>query len=142
MSFSIFCDKNFPPVEDEIQRVLGEVSMLWQEVRKYIERNQTIREEWKIYTKKAGWCKKILLVKSKEERNILFLYPNQNYFTAIMVYGDQAIEAIKEGGIPKDVQESILNARPYREGRSFSFEVRNPQELDVLKRLIDIKILN
>ena len=106
----------------------------------YIEKHGLIREEWKFYSQKAGWCKKILLLSEKEERNIIFLYPNIDCFTCVLVFGEKAVEVAEKSDLPKNIIDSILSAKQYREGRSFNVEIRTQQDFEVLKKLIDIKI--
>lgn len=140
MSLSFFCDKSVLPSENELSLVLENTSKLWHDVRLYIKKYGTIKEEWKIYSQKVGWCKKILLLSNKEERNILFLYPNINYFTCVLVFGEKAVGVAEKSGLPQYILDSILSAKQYREGRSFNVEIRTQQDFEVLKKLIDIKI--
>ncbi len=76
MSLSFFCDKYMLPSGNEVFRVLEKAGAMWNDVKLYIEKYGLKKEEWKFYSQKAGWCKKILLMSNKEERNIIFLYPN------------------------------------------------------------------
>ena len=140
MSLSFFCDKYMLPSENEVIAILENMATLWHDVKQHIEKYGLTKEEWKIYSKKAGWCKKILLLSNKEERNILFLYPNMNSFTCVLVFGEKAVLVAQKSELPQNILASILNAKPYREGRSFNVEIRTPQDFEVLKKLIDIKI--
>lgn len=140
MSLSYFCDKYTLPSENEVSEVLEEAVAMWNDVKLYIEKYGLVKEEWKIYSQKVGWCKKILLVSGKEERNIIFLYPNLNYFTCVLVFGEKAVFIAENSELPQNIVDSILSAKHYREGRSFNVEIRIPQDLDILKKLIDIKI--
>ena len=128
------------PSEYEVAETLGNTAVMWNEVKRYIEEYGTVAEEWRFYTKKAGWCKKILLVSGKEERNIVFIYPNVDIFTCILVYGEKAVAMAQKSELPEKVMESILLAKAYKEGRSFQIEVRESKDLDILKKLIEIKI--
>jgi hypothetical protein len=140
MTLSFFCDKCMLPSENEVSGVLGKAAVMWNEVKQYIEKYGSVKEEWKIYSQKAGWCKKLLLVSGKEERNIIFLYPNLEFFTCILVFGDKAVSVAENSKLPKNILERILLAKPYREGRSFDIEIRVPQDFETLKMLIDIKV--
>lgn len=140
MSLSVFNDKYTLPSEKDVAEVLEGATQMWDDVKHYIEKYGAITEEWKIYSKKAGWCKKILLVSGKEERNIIFLYPNLNYFTCILVFGEKAVLAAEKSQLPDNILDTITSAKQYREGCSFNIEVRSQTDLEVLKKLIDIKI--
>lgn len=142
MTLSFFCDKYMLPSENEVSGVLGKAAVMWNETKQYIEKYGSVKEEWKIYSQKAGWCKKLLLMSGKEERNIIFLYPNMEYFTGVLVFGDKAVSVAENSGLPENILESILLAKAYREGRSFNIEIREPHDFEMLKKLIDIKTLN
>ncbi|AEY67476.1 DUF3788 family protein [Clostridium sp. BNL1100] len=140
MSLSFFCDKYVLPSGNEVSGVLEKAVAMWNDVKLYIEKYGLIKEEWKFYSQKVGWCKKILLISNKEERNIIFLYPNINCFTCVLVFGEKAVFAAQKSELPENILDSILSAKQYREGRSFNVEIRTPQDFEVLKKLIDIKI--
>ena len=142
MALSFFCDKFYLPSEQEVGTVLGNAADLWQQIKQHIEGYGTVKEEWKIYSQKAGWCKKILLLSGKDERNIVFLYPNTDCITCVMVYGDKAVEEAVNSEIPKETLDSILEAKPYKEGRSFQVVVKDSKELELFKKVIDIKVKN
>jgi hypothetical protein len=142
MTLGFFGDKYMLPSENEVSGILGKSAVMWNEVKQYIEKFGLVREEWKIYSQKAGWCKKLLLISGKEERNIIFLYPNIEYFTGVLVFGEKAVSVAVNSELPENILDSILNARAYREGRSLNIEIRESQDFEILKKLIDIKILN
>jgi hypothetical protein len=142
MALGFFCNKYILPSEDEVTGVLGETAVLWKKLRSSLEQYGSVKEEWKIYSQKAGWCKKLLLVSGKEERNIIFLYPNEEYFTGVLVFGEYAVKAAEDSEVPADILNKILEAKPYKEGRSFNIEVRDTGDFDILNKLITIKIQN
>ncbi len=140
MSLGLFCDKSQLPTEVEVNDTLGETQALWNNVKLHIEKYGATKEEWKIYAKSAGWCKKILLIDGKNYRNILFMYPNVNYFTCVIVFGEKAVSVAENSNIPQSIIDSIHKAKAYKEGRSFNVEIKTQQDYEVLRRLIDIKI--
>lgn len=142
MSLGFFCEKCMLPSENEVSSVLENMIAIWNDVKLYIGKYGLIKEEWKFYSKKAGWCKKIFLVSNKEERNIIFLYPNINCITCVLVFGEKAVFAAQRSKLPDDILNNILSAKQYREGRSFNVEIRTLQDYEVLKKLIEIKIMN
>ena len=142
MTLGFFHDKHTLPTEEEVNSILGGVAGLWEELKQYIQQHGSIKEEWKLYSQKAGWCKKILLASGKEERNIVFLYPNVEYFTCILVFGEKAVQAVENTKIPQAMLDKILAAKPYKEGRSFDIEIRGKQDYEIVKLLIEAKIHN
>lgn len=142
MALGFFCDKHILPSEDDVRGILGEAVDMWGELKQYIQKYGLIKEEWKIYSQKAGWCKKILIVTGNEERNIIFLYPNTECFTGILVFGEKAVQAAVNSNIPEEILHKILEAKAYKEGRSFNIEIRGDHDFEIIKKLIDIKINN
>jgi hypothetical protein len=142
MGLSFFCDKYYIPSECEVSEVLGETTKFWSELKHYLETYGMIREEWKIYSQKSGWCKKLLLATGGEERNMIFMYPNVNYFTGVLVFGEKAVREAELCGIPEEILNKILSAKPYMEGRSFNIEIRGALDFENIKKLITIKIQN
>lgn len=142
MALSFFCHKYIIPSEEQVTEILGKAAIYWDEVKQYIGEYGVIKEEWKIYSQKAGWCKKLLLISDKEERNIVFLYPNIECLTCVMVFGENAVDAAENSEIPKEILSNILLAKAYREGRCFNIEIKISQDFVILKKLIDIKIRN
>lgn len=57
------------------------------------------------------------------------------------MFGEKAVSSAEKSELPENILESILSAKQYREGRSFNVEIRTLQDFEVLKKLIDIKIL-
>lgn len=142
MALSFFYHKYIIPSEEQVTEILGKAAIYWDEVKQYIGEYGVIKEEWKIYSQKAGWCKKLLLISDKEERNIVFLYPNIECLTCVMVFGENAVDAAENSEIPKEILSNILLAKAYREGRCFNIEIKISQDFVILKKLIDIKIRN
>ncbi|TYQ17892.1 UNVERIFIED_CONTAM: uncharacterized protein DUF3788 [Acetivibrio alkalicellulosi] len=142
MALGFFCDKHILPSEEEVKGILGKAAEVWEKLKGYIQEYGLIKEEWKIYSQKAGWCKKILITTGKEERNIIFLYPNVEHFTGILVFGKKAVQDAQNSGIPDEILCKILKAKEYKEGRSFDVEIRGKRDFEIIKKLIDIKIHN
>ena len=139
MSLSIFEDKLKKPEQKEITEVLGSTEHLWNNIIDYIVPNYTgALEEWKYYGKSSGW---MLLIKHKK-RTILYLIPHNGFFIVLFVFGEKAARDACESNLPHYIIEKIESAKPYVEGRSFQIEVRNEQDIEYIKMLIDIKMIN
>jgi hypothetical protein len=138
MELSYFCNKINLPDEKETEKILGSLYDCWCALESYAKTFDSVRTEWRFYTKKAGWCKRLLL--GKEERNLVFLYPNLEYFTAVIVFSQREVLRIYNMELPEEVIDNILSAKEYQEGRSFSYIVRSQQDFLVLKQLLEVKI--
>lgn len=139
MAVSIFDSKLRIPNEYDVTEALGYSKRFWDELREYFARTYTpTTEEWKSYGEKSGWT----LILKYEGRTIQYLYPSKGYFLALFVFGEQTVTAAEKSDLPQYVVNKIRDARPYVEGRSFNIEVRVAGDLEVVKKLIDIKIKN
>lgn len=136
MPLSIFGDKAIMPNENMLTGVLADTKVLWDQIRNHAAAvcgNGS--EQWKFYSKKAGWS---LVVKSGG-RTILYLIPLEGYFKVNFVFGEKAVRAAKTGGLPAPVLALIEEAAPYMEGRSFMFDVKTQTDAETASKLIDIK---
>ena len=135
-----FTDKESPPEEYELSHALGEAITIWKDIVGYVrETYSPVREEWKFYGKKHGWQLKVLLKK----RNLFFLVPLEGYFRMGLVFGDRAVEKIKDSGIHPDMIKTITEAKKYAEGRGLPVDIKSDFDgLEDIKTLIRIKVEN
>ena len=139
MSLSAFDNKLKKPKYDEIAVILKEKKQLWFDLKDYlIKKYINITEEWKYYGKSSGWT---LLFKYKK-RTILYLFPAEGFFIVLFVFGEKATAAAKQYSLPKIILKAIRDAKPYVEGRSFRVEVKNEEDLENVKKLVEIKMKN
>jgi hypothetical protein len=81
------------------------------------------------------------VVKSNQ-RTILYLIPLDGSFKTNFVYGEKAVNAAMSAGLPADVTKEISEAKAYMEGRPFFFDVKTEKDVEIVKKLIDIKNKN
>ena len=139
MSEPIFLDKSKQPAENELKQTLGSTFDLWQEIKTFIksEIGETA-EEWKFYMKSTGWQLKTLLKK----RNLFFFTPYQNCFRITFVFGEKAVAEVEKSDIPQSIIDELLNAKKYMEGRGLSIWVKNEYDVEIIKKLLKIKVNN
>ncbi len=139
MSEVIFNDKSLLPNNDLLTEKLGKSFRYWNEIREHVKSNYgNIREEWKFYGKKYGWQLKTFLKK----RNLFFLIPYESYFKIVFVFGDKAVEEIKESKVSEELKEVVINAKKYLEGRGLSIDIKNKKYISEVEALLEIKINN
>ncbi|MFC2088657.1 DUF3788 domain-containing protein [Calditrichota bacterium] len=135
----VFIDKSKLPTQNELTNVLGKTSILWEEIQNYIKNNiGDTNPEWKFYMKKVGWQLKTLLKK----RNLFFFTPYKDFFRMTFVFGDKAVAAVEQSDLPEDIKETLRSARKYMEGRGLSIEVKNRDDLENVKKMLEIKVNN
>lgn len=139
MSASIFIDKNQQPNDQMLSGVLGGTSQILEEIKKHLKSVYgELIHEWRFYGKNYGWQLKTL----RKKRNLFFIIPYDGYFTQGFVFGDKTVSAIEASDLPNDIKETLRNAKKYAEGRGFSIDVRSSEKIEIIKKLIEIKINN
>jgi hypothetical protein len=139
MALSVFLDKSKRPGEHDLSETLGETKQLWDQVKTYVKETvPDIIEDWKHYGKNSGWTMKLL----KKKRNLFFSYPGEGHFTVVFVFGDKAVQAVENSPLPPDIIQTLKEAKKYAEGRGLRVTVKNQDDVEVVKKLITIKIAN
>ena len=139
MSLSIFGDKAEIPTVVALSAALGESKANWDDIKNHVDKVcGDYNEEWKYYSKKAGWS---FVVKSGK-RAILYLIQQDKYFKVNVVLGDKAIAAAQDAGLPESIVALIMGATPYAEGRSIMFDICSLDDVDSVRKLIRIKADN
>lgn len=139
MTDCVWADKLEIPDNKKLAKILGPAYKYWQELKNYLEKNWgPVIEEWKFYGQKSGWILKTL----RKNRNLFFLVPMNNYFKITFVFGDKAVEAVEKSDLPKEIKNTLKNARKYMEGRTIQIEVKLPADIENIKKLLEIKINN
>jgi hypothetical protein len=139
MSLSAFEHKEVRPDDDAVAKALGEKKALWDGVKEHIASNhKNVNEEWKFYSKDAGWT----LVIKGGKRTLVYLIPLNGHFKVNFVFGENAVNAAQSAGLPAHIVKKITEARPYVEGRSFMVDVKGKEDADAVIELIGIKDRN
>jgi hypothetical protein len=119
--------------------ILGDSLPFWEELRNHVhEKYPNISGEWKYYGKASGWVFKTI----SKKRNLFFFIPQSGCFKLNFVFGEKAAACIGAADLPDEIKEKIRNATPYVEGRSISLDIHRLEQLDMVKRLIEIKYKN
>jgi hypothetical protein len=137
---SAFDNKNVIPDDGMVSAVLGGAASVWDELRTHVETTYpNITGEWKHYGKAAGWSYKLL----SKKRNLLFFVPQPESIRLRLVFGEKACACIEaDGELSADIKEVVRAAVAYKEGRSIDIDVTLREQLEAVKRLIQIKFEN
>jgi hypothetical protein len=135
MPETAFLDKAQRPKPADLAKALGECASSWNGLIAHItEKYPPISEEWKFM--KSGWT---LLLKRKS-RTVCYLFPATGYFTAAFVLGEKAVAGARQSKLPKQIMETIEQARPYAEGRGFYVECKKSADVKHLLTLVAVKM--
>jgi hypothetical protein len=139
MQTNLFMDKSIKPDNRKLSKVLGASYKYWEEIKKSLTNEYgELIEEWKYYGQKSGWTLKLLLKK----RNLFFFAAYNKYFVIVFVFGEKAVAAIEKSDLPKKLIEELRNAKKYVEGRGLRIEVRKKSDIEIIKKLVAIKVSN
>lgn len=139
MSDNIFTDGKKKPTEAILLRALGKRGDYWKAFRDHVqEAHGPLKPEWKYYGAKYGWGMKMF----KGGRNLFFLGVQEGTFFIGFLFGDKAVEAVKESDLPQEIVRELVNARKYAEGRGIRIEVKSKKSVEIVETLVDIKVAN
>ncbi len=137
MSSPVFPDKSTMPTSSVLDATLGQAASWFNDLLAFISKQTgNVNTEWKYYGKKSGWTLKVLSGK----RNIFFLIPGENNFSASFTFGEKAREAALTGELSPALRQSVLEAVQYAEGYTFQWSARSREEADEIRKLINIKL--
>lgn len=139
MSGSIFKDKIVKPDAKAMAKELGTRAGYWTKLRTNLASDfGELIEDWKFYGQKSGWILKLF----QKKRNLFFLTPQKEFFRIAFVFGDRAVAEVEKSDLPESIKESLRTARKYAEGRGLQIEVKTEEDIEIVKKLVRIKIEN
>lgn len=136
---SYFDEKIVQPDDALLDQVVGEPKKYWDEVVKFAsEQCDQFVSEWKFYGKKQGWQLKLM----KKKRALLYMVPHEGSFLAGMALNEFAMQALAGSGLPTEFIEQVENEKTYPEGQPARVEVTSKEHLEIVKKLIEIKLVS
>jgi len=139
MEIEFLFDKSTLPTQKRIEQLLGDNAKLYNKLDRFCETElEPIIYDWKFYTKKSGWTRKTLLKK----RNLFFLSPKVDMFSVTFVFGDKAVTAVENSDLPERIKTDLNQARKYMEGRGIRIDITASDDLEIVKKLLLIKLEN
>jgi hypothetical protein len=139
MALSALDDKERTPTDQDVARVLGRTSNLWDTLRHTLAMQfEPLSETWRFSGKKYGWS---LQLKQKK-RTVVWLTPCSGHFLVGTALGEKAVKAAHESGLPAKLLDVIDSAKKYVEGRAIRLEVRTKKDLAAVQQLATIKMAN
>ena len=115
MSYQRMLDGDVRPTEDEIENTIGENSLLWSDMRKYLEQNYDFAPELVYYGKKYGWTIRY----RKSGKTLCSLFPEKDAFTVLVVLGMKEVEKAYSmiDKLNSEVRSIFENTDQLRDGR-------------------------
>jgi hypothetical protein len=119
-----------------VDDAIADKKPLWEKLKSHVAENyQGISQEWKMYSKKAGWS----LVFKQGKRTLFYFVPCENHFIIAFVLGEKAVNAAMQSPLSADTKEAISDADVCAMGHSFFVMVKSEQDLEDVTVLLKIK---
>ncbi|NVN95315.1 MAG: DUF3788 domain-containing protein [Bacteroidetes bacterium] len=139
MDTSIFTDKTHIPSNNDLLISLGETYPIWHIIKEYVcLKYSTANEEWNYSGEKYGWSFRI----KDKKRVILYLLPRHQHFKVAFVFGQKSTDIILKSHVSETIKNQLQSAKQYAEGRGIRIEIKNENQLNDIKELINIKLSN
>jgi hypothetical protein len=138
MALSIFKDKSTQPTPEMLEQALGAKYENWQSIIDFVLKHQKNAEEVWNFGKSFGWSLRI----KDPKRIMVYMTPGDKKFLVSLVFGKKASEETFASDISPKLIHIIESAKVYAEGRGFRIEVKGPELLPDILKLIEIKLRN
>ena len=139
METNPFYDESFQPNDKWLIEIFAETWKYWQAIRSQLNQDfGDVHEEWKFFYKKSGW----LLQVTRKKRTIFWLRPFDGYFCITFWFGDKAAAVVENSDLPTTIKNALKNAKKYKIGRSIQIDVKQPGDVENIKKLMAIKVRN
>ena len=133
----VLIDKTVRPTDEIVFSIIGEKSILWQEILTYLYEHHTdITQEWNFYNDGKAWLFRTL----KKKKTIFWVGVIKDTFIVSFWLADKAETVIELSDLPDRVKNEYRNAKRYKIGRSLSITMSDQEDVINVIRLIDIKI--
>ncbi len=140
MKIDIFDKTREPSLEDMTNYIEGKAKERWRNILEFITNNYNSKPNI-MYSKcsaKPGWNVKY----KKNGKALCTLYPDKDYFTALIVLNNDDMEWLK--GMRNDYTTYFLNLFDncglFNGTKWLMIEVRNDKILEDIKNIIDLKL--
>jgi hypothetical protein len=138
MTTSIFTDKSHTPSDQDLASVLGRSKMHWDGIKEYCsDRYGPLTSNWNFPGAKYGWSHRLI----QKKRTILYMIPNLKCFDVAFVLGERAAQDALSSDIPQSIKKLIREAKKYVEGIGIRFEIRTKKDVEIVKKLAEIKMM-
>jgi hypothetical protein len=133
-----FIGQTRPPSDAEVSAALGNAKPFWDQLVAELASEHGLKTEWKFYSIKMGWSFRL----KRKERNIVHFGPFQGGFQVVLIFGDKTMAAVRETKWPPRVRKILNEALRYPEGTGVRLEIKNTNDIEVVKQLAALKLAN
>jgi hypothetical protein len=132
-----FLDRDRPPDDASAAALIGALAPVFTALRaRLAARHAPVTETWSWSGKAYGWT----LALKRKKRAVVYLTPCAGWFRASLALSEDAVVAARTAGLPADVLDLIEGAQRFPEGRAVRIEVRDAATVDVVERLVALRM--
>ncbi len=135
MAIGLFVEKEYQPTESAVLEALGTRRPLWEELTQFIADNYPIPGEWNFGGKNYGWN----LWYRKSGKTLVTLFPQQGYFVAQIVLGENQVEQALELKLGKNVGTVLTETPQLHDGRWLFIKVKTVKDVKDIEQLLHVK---
>ena len=133
----VLVDKTIKPTDEIVFSIIGEKSILWQEIMNYLYDHHTdITEEWNYYNDGKAWLFRTL----KKKKTIFWIGVIKDTFRISFFLANKAEPFIERSDLSDKVKNDFKNTKESKTPRSISIIMSNQEDVIDVIRLIDLKI--
>ena len=138
MESNVLNDKSIRPNDDIVFSIIGDTSLLWQQIMSYLyDSHKDISEEWNYYNDGKSWLFRTL----KKKKTIFWIRVLNDTFRIAFWFGDKAESIIEQSDLTGNIINEFKTAKKMGiTGRCISIEMSDSKDFDNVKKLIEIKL--
>jgi uncharacterized protein DUF3788 len=130
-------DKDQYPTDEVIFSHIGKSRIHWEAMFDQVgQEHPDFTSEWKYYKDGNNW----LLKTTRKSKTIFWLSVVPKAFTTTFYFGDKAEPVIMASDIPEGLKDSFVNGRRYGKIRGITVQVDSDEDVENVKKLIEIKM--
>ncbi len=134
-----FVGNSARPSDSDLEQALGRVKPVWDRLIADLASEQDVSvREWKSYSTRTGWALRL----KRGKRTIVWLAPFNGFFQVLFIFGDRALAAARQSGIPSRVLRLLDDAPRYPEGTGLRLQIKAVSDISLVKRLAAVKLQN
>ncbi len=135
---SVLLDKATKPDDTSLSKALGKSKPHWDAIiARVVDEHPELTREWKFYGAKHGWQLRI----ARKKAVVLYMIPHQGSFLAALALKEPALAVLRSSGFLAGLVAEIDGAKANVEGRPARIEVTRKGQVDIVLRLLELKLI-
>lgn len=139
MGQTILNDKLVKPNDDLIFSIIGDRQLLWKQTMSYLyDNNKDVSEEWKYYNDGKSWFFRAL----KKKKTVFWIGILEDTFRISFWFAEKLEPIILQSNLPENFKSDYKNAKAFNKSRCIYVDMKDADDFENIKKLIDLKLKN